>query len=129
VARISLGLQETVELGDLSSQRDWGWAKDYARALSLISQHNNADDFIVASGVAHSVEDYVAAAFKYVGITQWQDHVSINPEFIRPTEIKISVGDSRKLREATGWTPSVSFEQMVGRMVQADIDLVSQELA
>lgn len=129
VARISLGLQDNVELGDLSSQRDWGWAPDYARALALISQHHTADDFIVASGVAHSVEDYVAAAFNYVGISQWQDHVSINSKFIRPTEVKISVGDSRKLRVATGWTPSVTFEQMVGRMVQADIDLVSQELA
>lgn len=129
VARISLGLQETTELGDLSSQRDWGWAPDYAQALALIAQNENADDFIVASGVAHSVEDYVKTAFAYVGISDWQDRVSSNAEFMRPTEVKVSVGDSSKLNRETGWEPKVSFHEMVGRMVQADLDLISQEMA
>lgn len=129
VARISLGLQETIELGDLSSQRDWGWAPDYAQALALIAQNENADDFIVASGVAHSVEDYVRTAFAYVGISDWQDRVSSIAEFMRPTEVKVSVGDSSKLTRETGWEPKVSFQEMVGRMVQADLDLISQEMA
>jgi GDPmannose 4,6-dehydratase len=128
VARISLGLQNSIELGDLSSQRDWGWAPDYARAISLISQQETADDFIVATGVAHSVQDYVQAAFAYVGIENWQDFVTTNPEFIRPTEVKVSVGDASKLKNATGWEPTVSFQEMVGRMVQADIDLAKQEI-
>ena len=128
VARISLGLQNSIELGDLSSQRDWGWAPDYARAISLISQQERADDFIVATGVAHSVQDYVRAAFAYVGIENWQDCVTTNPEFIRPTEVKVSVGDSSKLKNVTGWEPTVSFQEMVGRMVQADIDLTKQEI-
>lgn len=129
VARISLGHQESVELGDLSSQRDWGWAPDYAQALSLIAQHDTADDYIVASGVAHSVEDYVKTAFAYVGIDNWQERVTVNAEFIRPTEVRVSVGDSSKITRETGWVPTVNFHEMVGRMVQADLDLVSQEKA
>lgn len=128
VARISLGLQNSIELGDLSSQRDWGWAPDYARAISLISQQEIADDFIVATGIAHSVQDYVQAAFAYVGIENWQDFVTTNAEFMRPTEVKVSVGDSSKLKKATGWEPTVSFQEMVGRMVQADIDVAKQEI-
>lgn len=127
VARISLGLQNSIELGDLSSQRDWGWAPDYARAISLISQLETADDFIVATGIAHSVQDYVQAAFAYVGIENWQDYVTTNAEFMRPTEVKVSVGNSSKLKNATGWEPTVSFQEMVGRMVQADIDVAKQE--
>jgi GDPmannose 4,6-dehydratase len=129
VAHISLGLQETIELGDLSSQRDWGWAPDYAQALALIAQHDAADDFIVASGVAHSVEDYVKTAFAFVGIENWQERVSTNAEFMRPTEVKVSVGDSSKISQETGWKPTVSFHEMVGRMVQADLELITQEMA
>lgn len=126
VARIAAGLQDVIELGDLSPRRDWGWAPDYADALSLIADAASADDFVVASGFSHSVEEFVIAAFEYVGIQDWKKYVLSNSEFIRPTEVKISAGNNTKIAQVTGWKPTVTFHEMVGRMVQSDIELVTQ---
>ncbi|MBK5237530.1 MAG: GDP-mannose 4,6-dehydratase [Actinomycetales bacterium] len=121
VARISLGLQDTLELGALDSQRDWGWAPDYAEAISLVAALEKSDDFIIASGISHSVEELVVEAFAYVGITDWKSYVTSSAEFIRPKETKHSVGDSSKLRKETGWVPTVSFTGMVHALVDSDI--------
>lgn len=126
VARIAAGLQDVIELGDLSPRRDWGWAPDYADALSHIALATSADDFVVASGASHSVEEYVIAAFEYVGIQDWKKYVLSNSEFIRPTEVKNSAGNNSKIAQVTGWKPTVTFHEMVGRMVQSDIELVTE---
>ena len=126
VARISLGLQESLELGALDSERDWGWAPDYAAAISLVAALENSDDFIVASGVTHSVEELVAQAFASVGISDWRPYVTSNAEFIRPKETQRSVGDSSKLKKLTGWAPTVSFEEMIQSLVSADVESQSR---
>lgn len=128
VARIAAGLQESLELGSLSSRRDWGWAPDYAKAIELVASHGQADDLIIASGVDHSVEDYVREAFFAVGITDWQSRVIVNQDFIRPTETKVSVGDSSKLQTETGWRPTVTFSEMVKKMVTFDVELLEEEI-
>lgn len=129
VARISLGLQDTIELGDLSSKRDWGWAPDYARALTLIATEAPVNDYVVASGISHSVEDFVREAFSQVGISDWQSRVTVNSRFIRPTEVKVSVGDSSRLRQTTGWSPDVTFPEMVSLMVRADLAQLTKSKA
>jgi GDPmannose 4,6-dehydratase len=122
VARISLGLQEKLELGALDSERDWGWAPDYARAISLVAALGEAEDFVIASGISHSVKDFVAEAFAAVGISDWSSYVTSSAEFIRPKETQHSVGDPSRLKRATGWVPTVSFAGMVQALVQSDLE-------
>jgi GDPmannose 4,6-dehydratase len=122
VARISLGLQDGVELGSLDPERDWGWAPDYARAISLVGTLDEAGDFVIASGTSHSVRDFVVEAFATVGITDWSSFVTSSAEFIRPRETRRSVGDASKLKRATGWLPTVSFSEMVKALVNSDLE-------
>jgi len=120
VARIRLGLANELRLGNLDARRDWGFAGDYVRAMWLMLQQETADDYVVASGTSHSVRDFVAAAFGHVGLA-WEDYVRQDPTLLRPAEADSQVGDSSKARRVLGWRPTVSFEQLVGLMVDAEL--------
>jgi GDPmannose 4,6-dehydratase len=121
VARIHLGLQETVELGNLDARRDWGFAGDYVEAMWLMLQQEQADDYVISTGETHSIRELLDVAFQHVGIDDWSSHVALNPAFIRPAEVDLLIGDSTKARTALGWKPKVGFEQLVTMMVDADL--------
>lgn len=126
VARISLGLQEKVTLGNLDAMRDWGYAGDYVEAMWLMLQQEQPDDYVVATGTSHSVREFVIAAFAHVGINDWERYIEIDPHIFRPAEVDALVGDAAKARERLGWQPNVSFEQLVGMMVDSDLQLLSR---
>ena len=121
VARIKLGSQKELRMGNLDAKRDWGFAGDYVRAMWLMLQQDVADDFVVATGETHSVREFLQIAFSHVGLN-FEDYVVIDPEFIRPAEVELLLGNPAKAREKLGWKPEVSFEQLVTRMVDADMD-------
>ena len=120
VARISVGLQETITLGNIDVQRDWGYAPDYVDAMIRIVSQAESGDYIVATGVSHSVREFVAEAFGAVGISDWERRVIIDPQLYRPADPRHLVGDPSKLRQ-TGWEPSVSFPELVGIMVTSEL--------
>jgi GDPmannose 4,6-dehydratase len=124
VARIARGEADRLLIGNLGARRDWGFAGDYARALQLIGRHPAADDFIVASGESHSVADFVATAFRRIGVTDWRAFVDVDPRFLRPADPPEQQGDSSKARRELGWCPSKTFEDMVNEMVDADLRLI-----
>jgi GDPmannose 4,6-dehydratase len=124
VARIARGEADRLYVGNLGARRDWGFAGDYARALQLIGRHPVADDFVVASGESHSVADFVATAFRHIGVIDWRALVEVDPRLQRPVDPPEQRGDSSKIRRELGWTPSKSFEEMVGEMVDADLQLI-----
>jgi GDPmannose 4,6-dehydratase len=126
VGRIKQGLQDKLYLGNLDAKRDWGFAGDYVEAMWLMLQHDQADDFVVATGEAYSVRDFVEAAFGFAGL-DWQKHVEIDPRYFRPAEVDFLQGDASKIRDALGWTPKVSFERLVRMMVETDLDHAKQE--
>ena len=123
-ARISRGLQEELVLGNLDARRDWGWAPDYARALSLAARADAADDFVIATGTTHSVRDFVARAFARAGIDDWSPYVTVSDEFRRPVDPSLQVGDSSRARNILGWMPTVAFEEIVDAMVDEDLALI-----
>jgi GDPmannose 4,6-dehydratase len=127
VARISLGLQEKLLLGNLDAQRDWGFAGDYVEAMWLMLQQEQPDDYVVGTGVSHSVRDFVSAAFASVGIDDWERYVEIDPQLFRPAEVDALVADASKARERLGWQPRASFEQLVGMMVESDLQRLARE--
>lgn len=118
-ARIAGGSNERLKLGDISVKRDWGWAPDAVRAMHLMMQKDNADDYVIATGVSHSLEEFVAAAFSAVGL-DWRAHVDFDPTLRRPSEIAHSVGDASKARRTLDWSPTVDFSGIINRMVQAE---------
>ena len=120
MARIKLGLSKELALGNLDARRDWGFAGDYVKAMWLMLQQSTADDYVVATGVSHSVENLVDVAFSHVGLN-WRDHVVKDPRFLRPAEVDLLVGDPAKARTMLGWEPQVSFEELVRMMVDADL--------
>jgi GDPmannose 4,6-dehydratase len=124
VAKIARGEADRLCIGNLEARRDWGYAADYARALQLIGRHPTADDFIVASGESHTVADFIATAFRRIGVTDWRALVDVDPRFQRPVDPREQRGDSSKIRRELGWCPSISFEDMVNEMVDADLQLV-----
>ncbi|MFZ2504233.1 MAG: GDP-mannose 4,6-dehydratase [Nocardioides sp.] len=126
VARIKLGLQDELVMGNLDAQRDWGFAGDYVEAMWLMLQQPTADDYVIATGQTHSVRDFLDLAFAHVGITDWGRYVRQDPRFMRPAEVDQLVGDASKARERLGWKPRVSFEELVAMMVDADIAAVEQ---
>lgn len=128
VGRIQQGLADSVFLGNLDAKRDWGFAGDYVEAMWLMLQQERPDDFVIATGQTHSVQDFVERAFGYAGLN-WRDHVSIDPRYFRPTEVDILLGDASKARKKLGWSPSVSFDELVKQMVAADIGLARREKA
>jgi GDPmannose 4,6-dehydratase len=121
VARIKLGLAPSLSLGNLSACRDWGFAGDYVRAMWLMLQQPEPDDYVIATGTAHSVQDLVEIAFGRVDL-DWEKHVKLDPKFIRPAEVDHLIGDSAKARDKLKWTPAVDFKALVEMMVDADIE-------
>ena len=121
VARIKLGRQDEVALGNLDAKRDWGFAGDYVDAMWRMLQQEQPDDYVVASGETRSIREFLDVAFRHVGIEDWSQHVVQDPRFFRPAEVDALVGDPRKAHERLGWKPSVSFAQLVEMMVDADI--------
>jgi GDPmannose 4,6-dehydratase len=124
VARIKLRLADSLSLGNLDAQRDWGFAGDYVRAMWLMLQQERADDFVIATGVSHSVRDAVEVAFGHVGL-DWQKYVRLDPKLIRPAEVEHLIGDSTKAKKQLGWTPSVDFSGLIKMMVDADLERVA----
>ncbi len=120
VARIKLGLAKELRLGNLEAKRDWGFAGDYVRAMWLMLQQDKPDDYVVATGETHTVRRLVEVAFGTVGL-DWQKYVKIDPALVRPAEVDLLIGDPSKAKRVLGWKPEVSFEQLVERMVQADL--------
>jgi GDPmannose 4,6-dehydratase len=120
VARIQLGLAGELRLGNLDARRDWGWAPDYVKAMWMMLQLDEPEDFVIATGRTHSVAEFCEVAFSHIG-RDWRDHVVQDPAFMRPAEVDLLVGDPTKARERLGWEPTVSFEEMVRRMVDADL--------
>jgi GDPmannose 4,6-dehydratase len=128
VARIKLGLAETLALGNLDAQRDWGFAGDYVEAMWLMLQQQAADDYVIATGISHSVRQLVETAFSHVGL-DWNRHVTLDQKFIRPAEVEHLIGDNAKARQALGWNPKVDFKGLVTMMVDADLARVAREPA
>jgi GDPmannose 4,6-dehydratase len=120
VARIKLGLADSLGLGNLDAQRDWGFAGDYVRAMWLMLQQDKADDFVIATGESHSVRELVEVAFGHVGL-EWQKYVTLDPRFLRPAEVDHLIGDPAKAKATLGWTPEVDFTGLVKMMVDADV--------
>ena len=120
VARIKLGLQQKLELGNLDAKRDWGFAGDYVEAMHAMLQQPEPDDYVVATGESHSIKEFLELAFSHVGL-QWQDHVTIEARFMRPAEVDHLVGDASKARAQLGWRPRVSFEDLARAMVDNDL--------
>lgn len=121
VARISLGLQDELVLGNLDARRDWGFAGDYVEAMWLMLQQAEADDYVIATGETHTIAALLDAAFAAVGIEDWSGYVRQDPAFMRPAEVDLLIGDASKARDRLGWTPKVSFPELVRMMVESDV--------
>jgi len=126
VARIKLGLQEQLPLGNLDAQRDWGFAGDYVRAMWLMLQQDQPDDYVIATGETHTVRKFCELAFGHVGLN-FEDHVVLDERFMRPAEVDLLVGDPSKAKQALGWELEVTFPQLVANMVEADLELVQRQ--
>ena len=124
VARIKLGLQEKLFLGNLHAKRDWGYAGDYMEAIWLMLQQEKPDDFVIATGETHSVREFLDEAFGYAKL-DWKKYVEIDPRYYRPTEVDLLLGDSTKARQKLGWNPTVGFRDLVQMMVDADLEAES----
>ena len=119
-ARIKLGLADTMSIGNLDAHRDWGFAGDYVVAMWMMLQQDRPDDYVVATGVSHSVRELVEVAFAHAGL-DWQKHVRVDPALLRPAEVEHLLGDASKARAQLGWTPGVNFKQLIEMMVDADV--------
>ena len=124
VARIKLGLADSLALGNLDAHRDWGFAGDYVRAMWMMLQQDTPGDYVVATGVSHSVRDLVHAAFEHVGL-DWHKHVKTDPRLLRPAEVDHLIGDATKARTELGWQPAVDFMRLITMMVDADLERLS----
>ncbi len=124
VARIALGLQDRISLGNIDAKRDWGFAGDYVDAMWRMLQQPEADDYVISTGETHSVREYLDVAFNHVGISDWEKHVFQDPEFFRPAEVDLLVGDASKAKRVLDWEPTVAFPELVALMVDADLERV-----
>ncbi|MEH2127122.1 GDP-mannose 4,6-dehydratase [Nostoc sp.] len=120
VASIVAGKQKKIYMGNLDAKRDWGYAKDYVKAMWLMLQKDQPDDYVISTGETHSVREFLELAFTYVNLN-WQDYVEFDERYLRPSEVELLIGDSTKARQNLGWTPSVTFEELVSLMVEADL--------
>lgn len=120
-ARIKLGLQRDLFLGNLEAKRDWGYAGDYVEAMWLMLQQEQPDDYVVATGETHTVREFLDVAFGHLGL-DWQQHVQIDPRYYRPTEVDLLIGDAAKARQRLGWKPTVDFRHLAVMMVEADLE-------
>ncbi len=125
VAKIKCGLAKKLLMGNLDSKRDWGFAGDYVRAMWMMLQQAEPDDYVLATGKTHSVRDLLEAAFNAVGLN-WEKYVEIDPKFIRPAEVDVLCGDATKAREKLGWQPEVTFEELIRMMVESDLEAVQR---
>ena len=126
VARIKVLGETELRLGNLDAKRDWGFAGDYVKAMWLMLQQENPVDFVVATGETHSVRELVEAAFSHVGLN-WEDHIVIDPKFLRPAEVDLLLGDPEKASKELGWKPEVTFKELVRMMVDADMQRVRNQ--
>ncbi|NEP12484.1 MAG: GDP-mannose 4,6-dehydratase [Symploca sp. SIO2C1] len=127
ISRIVAGQQKKLYLGNLDAKRDWGYAKDYVQAMWLMLQQQEPDDYVVATGETHSIREFLDVAFGYVNLN-WHDYVEFDPRYLRPAEVDLLVGDPTKARQKLDWKPSVSFEELVKLMVDADLRAMGQDL-
>lgn len=127
VAKISLGLQDNISLGNLEPRRDWGYAPDYVEGIWKMLQRDNPEDFVLATGESHSVEDFVRESFKVVGIDNWKDYIVEDPRFMRLVEVDYLKGDASKAKEILNWEPTIRFKEIVKRMVINDIKVIEDE--
>jgi GDPmannose 4,6-dehydratase len=127
VARIKLGVDDKLALGNLDAQRDWGYTQDFVRAIWLMLQQDAPDDYVIATGTLHSVREFVEKAFDYVDL-DWQDYVVVDPNLIRPADVDILQGDATKARQKLGWEPEVQFEDMIRIMVDHDLAVTEKQL-
>jgi GDPmannose 4,6-dehydratase len=125
VARIKLGIADTLPLGNLDAHRDWGYAGDYVRAMWMMLQQERADDYVIATGISHSVRELVEVAFDRVSL-DWRKHVRLDPKLLRPAEVEHLIGDSSKARARLGWEPKVDFHELITMMVDADLERVGK---
>jgi len=127
VARISLGLTDHISLGNLDSRRDWGYAKDYVEAMWMMLQLEKPDDYVIATGEAHSIREFLDVAFNYVGIEDWAGYVRQDPRFFRPAEVDVLRGDYSKAKNDFGWSPKTSFKNLVEIMIENDLNILRNE--
>ena len=125
VARIHLGLQDKIVLGNLDTKRDWGYAPDYVESMWTMLQQDEPDDYVVATGKTHSLGEFLDSAFQHIGITDWEKYVGQDERYMRPADVFYLAGDSTKARDELGWIPTTSFQEMVSKMVSNDINLLS----
>ena len=126
VARIHLGLQDKIVLGNLDAQRDWGYAPDYVESMWMMMQQDEPNDFVIATGEAHSIREFLDCAFQYIGIIHWKKYIKQDPRYMRPAEVDVLRGDYSKAKELLGWKPKTKFESLVGKMVENDVDLLEE---
>jgi GDPmannose 4,6-dehydratase len=126
-ARIATGRQRELRLGNLEARRDWGFTGDYVEAMRLMLQHDEPKDYVIGTGETHTVQEFVEAAFAHVGL-DWQKYVVIDPKLVRPAEVDLLISNPRRAREELGWTPKVSFHELVRMMVEADVAAVAREV-
>ncbi len=127
VAKIHLGLQDKIVLGNLEAKRDWGYAPDYCEAMWLMLQQDNPDDYVIATNETHSIREFLDNAFEHIGITDWEKYVGQDPRFMRPAEVDVLRGDSTKAQTELGWKPKTSFQQLVYKMVGNDIEKLKND--
>jgi GDPmannose 4,6-dehydratase len=125
VAKIKLGLAQEIRLGNLDSQRDWGFAGDYVEAIYLMMQQDQPDNYIISTGITHSVKDFCEIAFNHAGISDWEKYIVIDPQFKRPAELFTLQGKSDKAKNVLGWEPKVKFAELVRMMIEADLERLS----
>ena len=125
VARIKAGAQKKLYLGNLDAKRDWGYAREYVEAMWLMLQQDEADDYVIATGETHSVAEFLTEAFSHVNL-DWHDYVELDPKYLRPAEVDLLVGDASKARRELGWSPKVTFKELVRLMVEADVSMVNR---
>ena len=126
-ARIKLGVQKELYLGNLDAKRDWGFAGDYVQAMWMMLQADRPDDYVIATGETHTVREFLDRAFSHLDM-DWQQYVKIDPRYYRPTEVDLLIGDASKAKQMLGWEPKVSFEELVTMMVEADLRAERQTL-
>ena len=125
-ARIAAGRQKDLKLGNLDARRDWGFTGDYVEAMRLMLQHDEPRDYVIGTGETHTVQEFVELAFSNVGL-DWRQYVVIDPRLVRPAEVDLLISNPRRAKEELGWTPKVSFRELVRMMVDADVELVQSE--
>jgi GDPmannose 4,6-dehydratase len=123
-AAIKHGLRDKLALGNLDAKRDWGYAKDYVRAMWLMLQQDEPEDFVIATGHTHTVRECVEVAFDEAGLSDWEQYVEIDPQFVRPAEVDLLIGDPTKAKERLGWVPETTFDELIRLMTRADLELL-----